>query len=57
MRSRYVKTSKEEGVERKIEAAPLAVGAEAAESAGVYAKCPGVFVEVLKERQRFMKLD
>ena len=49
--------SKEEGVERRIEAAPLAVGAEAAESAGVYAKCPGVFVEVLKERQRFMKLD
>ena len=40
-----------------LKAALLAVGAGAAESDGVKANNTGVFVKLLRERRRFMKLD
>ena len=45
-----METSKEEEVERTLKAAPLAVYPGVVEAAGVNAKLPGVFVEVLKYR-------
>ena len=55
--SMSVETPEEEEVDLVLESALLAVGAGAAESSGVKAKRPWVFVEVLKDRRRFMELD
>ena len=41
-------------MERVIEVAPLAVGAGAVDSSGCKAKHPGVFVDFLRNRQRFL---
>ena len=46
---------KEEG-QPVIEATPLAVGTGEVDLVGWKAKCPGFFVEVLRERLRFSNL-
>ena len=45
----------EEG-EHNLEAAPLALGTGVVDYAGGKAKCPGLFVEVLRDRQRFSEV-
>ena len=45
----------EEG-EHNLEAAPLALGTGVVDYAGGKAKCPGLFVEVLRDRQMSMGL-
>ena len=47
---------KEEELYHVLKDATLAVGAGAPEADGVNAKRPGVFMEVLKDRQRFTEL-
>ena len=54
--SSSVEKSKVEEVECLLEAAPLAVGAGAEDLDGAKAKHPGVFMELLRDRQRFMNL-
>ena len=54
--SDYMETSKEEEMDSAIEAAPLAVGTGVVEADRLNAKHPGVFMEVLKDRQRFKEL-
>ena len=55
--SRPIEISEEEEVYCVLEAAPLAVVAGTAESAGVNSNRPWVFVEILKYRQSFMDLE
>ena len=43
-------------MERLLEAERTRIGTGAVELAGVNAKRPGVFMEVLKDRQRFTEL-
>ena len=49
-------TSKEEELEQIIENALLTVGTRDVELAGLNVKRLGVFVEVLKDRRRFVEL-
>ena len=46
-------TSEEDEVEFILKTTPITIGAGAVEAAGVNAKRLGLFVEVLKDRQRF----
>ena len=52
-----METSEEEEVEQVLKDAPLAGSGGAVDSAGVNAKHPGGFVEVLKVRRGFIELD
>ena len=49
--------SYKEEVEHVLEAAPLVVGVGAAELSGWKAKCPGLFVDIFRDRRGFFEVD
>ena len=55
--TRYVETAEEDESERVIHYAPLAVGAGELEVTRVNVKLPGVFVDILKYRQRLQEVE
>ena len=57
MWSKSVDTDYKEEGESLLEAAPLVVGVGLVEAARVKATCPEVFVEVLRESQRFLEVN
>ena len=55
--SRSKEKANKEEVECVLKASSLEVGTEAAELAGLKVKHMGVFVEVLRDRRKFMEFD